>query len=315
MAISADLQAQLNKLNCGAAGVRGTGTNNCPFNRKRVIAAIFTTQGFEFEEALSLTYLQELQQRGVAIVLGKVINFTDNTPEDSINTYDTTGIKSVNGKRPYEYLVNFDNGLYFHKALVSLESFGAYDVTYVDEALNILFTSSTTSAKGFSCGQVAVVPYKGSVGNTPASEGIWWQELYRSEFDQDATWITFANHDIRAVNLDGVNDAIVEFSVVPSDGDTTVQFTVKTKADVKDIDLGGLLSANLELMVDGTEKTLSGAPTQNASTKVYTATFTGAIATGDVVTLRLNDDTYTTGIILKGSRLYKSNTASAVAVA
>jgi hypothetical protein len=118
MAISADLQAQLNRVNCGAAGILGTGTNNCPFNRKRVIAAIFTTQGFEFEEELSLAYLQELQQRGIAVVLGKVINFTDNTPEDSINTYDTTGIKSVNGKRPYEYMVNFDNGIYFHKAIL-----------------------------------------------------------------------------------------------------------------------------------------------------------------------------------------------------
>jgi len=68
---------------------------------------------------------------------------------DSINTYDTTGIKSVNGKRPYEYLVNFDNGIYFHKALASLESFGAYDVTYVDEQLNILFTSSTTYSNCF----------------------------------------------------------------------------------------------------------------------------------------------------------------------
>ncbi len=315
MAISSDLLAQLNKVNCGAAGVLGTGTYNCPFNRKRMIAAIFTTQGFEFEEALSLAYLQELQQRGIAIVLGKVINFTDNTPEDSINTYDTTGIKSINGKRPYEYLANFDNGIYFHKAIDSLTSFGSYDVTYIDEQLNILFTSSTTSAKGFTCGQVAAVPYKGATGNAPASEGLWWQELYRSEFDQDATWITSANHDIRAVNLDGVNDAVVEFAVVPSDGDTTVQFTVKTKADVKDINLGGLLAANLELKVDGTLKTLSGAPTQDSSTKIYTATFTGAIATGNVVTLRLNDSTYTTGIILKGGRLYKSNTASATAVA
>lgn len=315
MAITAELQAQLNRVNCGAAGILGTGTNNCPINRKRVIAAIFTTQGFEFEEALSLAYLQELQQRGVAVVLGKVINFTDNTPEDSINTYDTTGIKSVNGKRPYEYLVNFDNGIYFHKAIDSLTSFGSYDVTYVDEALNIFFTSTSTSAKGLTCGQVAAVPYKGATGNAPASEGLWWQELYRSEFDQDATWITSANHDIRAVNLDGVNDAVVEFSVVPSDGDTTVQFTVKTAADVKNIDLGGLVAANLELLVDGVEKTLTGAPTQVASTGVYTATFTGAIATGDVVTLRLNDDTYTTGIILKGARLYKSNTASSTAVA
>lgn len=314
MAISAGLQAQLNRVNCGAAGVLGTGTNNCPFNRKRVIAAIFTTQGFEFEEALSLAYLQELQQRGIAVVLGKVINFTDNTPEDSINTYDTTGIKSVNGKRPYEYLVNFDNGIYFHKALNSLESFGAYDVTYVDEALSILFTSTSTSAKGITCGQVAVVPYKGATGNAPSSEGLWWQELYRSEFDQDATWVTSAQHDIRAVNLDGVNDAVIEITTVPSNGDDTIFFTVKTAADVKNIDLGGLTEDDLEVTVDGDVVTVDGNPTQS-DLGVYAAAINGTISTGNVVTIRLNDSTFTTGIILKGSRLYKSNTASATAVA
>lgn len=314
MPISAGLQAQLNRVNCGAAGVLGTGTANCPFNRKRVIAAIYTQQGFEFEEALSLAYLQELQQKGIAIVLGKVVNFVQQTAEDSINTYDTTGIKSINGKRPYEYMATFDNGLYFHKSLISLESFGAYDVTYVDEALNILFTSTSTSAKGLTCGQIGVMPYEGASGNSPATNRIWWQELYRSEFDQDATWITAANHDIRAVNLDGVNDAVVTFEVVPSDGDLTVQFSVKTKADVKDVNLGGLLPANIELKVGTTTKTVSGI-TQDTSTKIYTATFTGALAEDDELTLRLNDSTYTTGIILKGGRLYKSNTATATAVA
>jgi hypothetical protein len=314
MAISAGLQAQLNKVNCGASGVLGTGTSNCPFNRKRVIATILTTQGFEFEEALSLAYLQELQQRGVAIVLGKVISFADNTPEDSINTYDTTGIKSINGKRPYEYVCTFDNGLYFHKALNSLESFGAYDVTYVDEALNILMTSTSTSVKGLTLGQVGSGKYIGATGNAPSSESLWWQELYRSEFDVDATWVTSANHDIRATNLEGVNDAVVEFAVIPSDGDVTVQFSVKTKADVKDIPLSGLVAGDVEIIIDGVSKTPSGI-TQNTTTKVWTATFTGAVGTGDVCTVRLNDSDFTTGIILKGGKLYKSNTASATAVA
>ncbi len=317
MAISAGLQAQINRINCGAAGVLGTGTNNCPINRKRLIAAMFTKQGFEFEEELSLAYIQELQQRGIAIVLGKVVNFTDNTPEDSINTYDTTGIKSVNGKRPYEYLANFDNGIYFHKALASLESFGAYDVTYFDESMNIFFTSSATSAKGFTCGQVAVTAYKGASGNAPASEGLWWQELYRSEFDIDAAWITSAFHDIRAVNLDGVNDAVIAFTEAPGDGDTTIKFTVKTTADVKSIDLGGLLAANVYLTKTVGSTVTAIVPsgiTQDTTTGIYTATV-AAVNEDEVLDLKLNDALYTTGIILKGGRLYKSNTAQTVVTA
>lgn len=313
--ISSDLQAQLNAVNCGAAGILGTGTHNCPFNRKRVIATIFTQQGFEYEEAFSLAYLQELQQRGIAVVLGKVVNFVDTTAEDSINTYDTSRIKNINGKSPYEYVATFDNGIYFNKAINTLESFGAYDVTYVDEAMSIVCTSTPTSVKGLSCGQIGANPYKGASGNAPSSNSVWWQELYRSEFDLDAAWITADNHDIRAVNLDGVNDAVVAFAVVPSATDLTVQFTVKTVADQKSIDLSGLVNGNLEVTVNGVVKTLTGTPTQDPTTKVWTVTFTGAIVADDDVTVRLNDATYTTGIILKGGRLYKSNTAAAVALA
>lgn len=315
MAISAELQAQLNRVNCGAANVLGTGTHNCPFNRKRVIAVMFTTQGFEFEEEMSLAYLQELQQRGVALVLGKVVNFVPATAEDSINTYDTTGIKSINGKRPYEYVATWDNGIYFAKALAALESFGNYDVTYFDEALSILFTSTATSAKGLTCGQIGANPYQGATGNAPSSESAWWQELYRSEFDIDATWITAANHDIRASNLDGVNDMVFEFDAVPSDGDTTIKFTAKTKADMKSVTVGGLLPANVVFTVAGVVKTIStiGDPDANG---VYTGTFTGALATGNALELKSNDATYPgVGIILKGGRLYKSNILTATAIA
>ena len=67
-------------------------------------------------------------------------------------------------------------------------------------------------------------------------------------------------------------------------------------------------------MVNGVAKTVSGI-TQDNGTKVYTATFTGALATSEALTLRLNDSAYTTGIILKGARLYKSNTATATVLA
>lgn len=312
MAISSDLLAQLNAVNCGAKAVLGTGTNNCPFNRKRPIAALLTQHGFELEEALSLAYLQELQMRKIGIVLGKVVNFTDQTAEDSINTYDSSRIKTINGKSPYEYMLQFDNGLYFHKAVNSLESFGNYDCIYFDEDMNILFTATADYAKGFTLGQIGVMPYQGANGNSPSSQRVWWQELYRSEFDEEAAWITKDNHNIRPVHLDGINDIVLEFTVAPSNGDTTIKFTAKTKADVKNINVGGLLPADLLFTVDGSSVTLTNVTVD--SNGEYTGTFASALATAEVVSLKTNNTTYSTAVILKGGKLYESNVLTATVI-
>lgn len=308
MAISPELQAQLNLLNCSASGVKGTGTANCPFNIYRVATLIFTPQGFEFEEAFSIAYLQTLQQAGKAIVLAKIVSVEDLTAADNETTETGSNIITTSGKSPYTYAFVFKNGLYFDKAIRTLESFGAYDVTYLDEKLSIICTSTSTAVKGFTLGQISVNPYKAGNGADAPMSRMWVQEVYRSERDVDATWITQPQHDIRLASLDGINQALVDFAAVPADGATTVTFTVKTDADRKPIDVTGLLVADLVFTKNGTPVAFSIAPTQNPTTKVYTGTFVGALAEDDVVTLGLN------GIIKKGNRLYQSGIDTATVV-
>lgn len=314
MAISAELQSQINKVDCLLAGVRGTGTYNCTFNFQRTALLVFTPQGFEYEEAFSVAYLQKLQQEGKAIVLAKVTAVEDLTAEDNEVTDAGSGILSTAGKNPYTRLFTFKNGNYFDQAIRTIERWGAYDVIYLDTSLSILYTSTETVVKGFTLGMISVAPIKDGNGADTSMSKLKLQELYRSERDQDGSWTVQAQHDIRLASLDGVNDAIVEITTIPVATATTLQFSVKTKADRKDVDLGGILPANLQMYVGTTLKTISGV-TQNSSTKIYTATFTGALAEDDVVTLRLNDSAFTTGIIKKGGRLYKSNTDSVVTLA
>jgi hypothetical protein len=312
--ISAELQAQINKVDCLLAGVKGTGTYNCTFNFQRTALLVFTPQGFEYEEAFSVAYLQQLQQEGKAIVLAKVTAVEDLTAEDNEVTDTGSGILSTAGKNPYTRAFTFKNGNYFDQAIRTLESWGAYDVIYLDTSLSILYTSTETVVKGFTLGMISVAPIKDGNGADTSMSKLKLQELYRSERDQDGSWTVQSQHDIRLASLDGVNDAIVEITTIPVATATTLQFSVKTKADRKDVDMGGILAANLEMKVGSTLKTISGV-TQNTSTKIYTATFTGALAEDDVVTLRLNDSYFTTGIIKKGGRLYKSNTDSVVTLA
>lgn len=313
--ISADLLAQIFKIDCGAKGRKGTGTNHCPFNLQRVSTLIFTVAGFEFTEKLSVAYIQTLQQQGNAIVCSKVTAVDQRTAADNIVTETGSNIKTTAGKSPREFGFTFKNGLYNYQALSSLAGFATLDVTYLDEKLNIVCTSTTDLVKGLTCGQVDTEPYQQGNGAEDAKYILWLQELYRPEFDFDATWIVRENHDIRLASLDGVNDALVTIEQAPADGDTTIVFSVKNVADRKAVSFTSLLLADLEFTKAGAVVAFTGAPTFDASTGFFTGTLAAALVEDQELTLRLNNAAFTTGIIKKGNRLFVSNTATATVVA
>lgn len=314
--INAQLLAQIFKLDCTQAGRRGTGTFHCPFNVARVATLIFTPQGFEFAEDLSVAYIQTLQQQGNAVVLAKVTGVENRTAADNITTETGSNIKTTSGKSPREFGFVFKNGLYFDMAIRTIEGFGNYDVTYFDEKLAFTMTSTDEAVKGLTCGQVGVEPYMQGNGADDAKTILWLQEIYRSEFDKDATWIVSQNHNVRLASLDGVNDALVTLEVAPGAGDTTIVFSVKTKADRKAISgFTSLLLADLQFKKNGAVVAFTGAPVYSATTGFFTGTVAAALAEDDAVSLRLNDATFTTGIIKKGNRLFVSNLAEAVATA
>jgi len=318
MAISQGLLDQIYKINCGQSGIKGTGTHNCPFNIKLISTIILLPQGTLLEEAFSLAYMQTLQQEGKAVVLSKVVAVEDLTAADNQTTDAGTNIITTTGKSPRTFAFTFRNGLYFDMAMATLESFGSYDVIYLDSANSIIFNTSgeglNTIVKGFTVGQFGKDAYKQVIGADNAFTRIWLQELYRDEFDMEAGWAVASEHNIRNASLDGVNDAKVVFEVIPGATDTTVIFSVKTAADKKSIDLGGLLPADLQLTKDGVVVAFSTI-TQDTTTLNYTGAVASALTAGQVLTLRLNNVAFTTGIIKKGNRLYKSNTTRVTVVA
>lgn len=313
MAMSAELLAQIFRLNCAAGGVKATGTYHCPFNINRIATLVFTPTGFEFEEEMSITYLQTLQQQGNAVVLLKSTGTERRTAGDNIVTETGSNIKTVAGKSPREFGFVFKNGLYNDKKMRELESFGKWDVTYIDVDLSIIFTSTATTAKGFACGQIAVEPYMEANGAETAKSILWLQELYISEFNVDATWITQPYHDIRLASLDGVNQMTINFETIPSGGDTTIVFSLKNASGQK-VDMG-LLAADVEFVKAGTVVAFNAVPTYSATTGNVTGTIATGVVEDQALSLRLNQSGFTTGIIKKGSRLYVSNTDNAVVVA
>ena len=298
------LEDQINKVDCTASGVLGTGLAGCRIDRDRVTAIGLLSRGFKFAEEITLEYMRELQQEGKLIMLQGVITFVDNTPEDTVITRDGSGIKKVAGQMPYEYAATFDNGVNFHKALTSLSSYEGYDIVLFD-VNNTLWLTSTKSGeyKGFSLGMFQNGKYTGANGTDSASQTVTFQLSNRLEVDSLMSWVTNENLDFTYDELQGVNEVLITVDPIVA-ASTTIVVDAYLLDGTHSVD--GLLTGNFELTRNGV--VLAQTVVQSPTTKKYTFTVTANTA-ADIVTVSLN------GIILTTlGTLYKSNTATAVVV-
>ena len=78
---------------------------------------VFAEKGTKFapSDDLTLSAIQQLQQKEKFIVLSGVVSFTDNTAENTTATRESTGIKYTTLLNPYDFTFTFDNGLHFQK--------------------------------------------------------------------------------------------------------------------------------------------------------------------------------------------------------
>ena len=81
------LPNDFNLVNCGAGGVYGTGLAGCRIDRKRVVALGLLQKGTVIPAgAFDRDVFDDLILSGKLIYLKGVVSFTDNTPEDNIDT-------------------------------------------------------------------------------------------------------------------------------------------------------------------------------------------------------------------------------------
>jgi len=296
------LEDQINRVDCSASGILGTGLAGCRIDRKRVTALGLVKKGFVFDEEITKDYMRELQQAGTLIMLQGVVSFADNTAEDTIITREGSGEKVVAGKMPYEYLATFDNGINFHKALTSLSSHNAYDLILFDVD-NTLFgtTQKTGGFKGLTLGMFENGKYTGSNGTDASSQTVSFQLINRIEWDLYAGWITNDELDFVYSELTGVNEVLITPSPVAAGTSIIVNAFLLDKSHPVE----GLLFGDFKVTKNG----LANNPTAavyNASTKNYTLTVPALLA-AQIVEVSLN------GIVLTPSDvLYKSNIATVV---
>ena len=293
----------LNLVQCGLNAVLGTGSKGCKQILKKTASIWITPDGFEFDsdEELDDTYVQTLQTQGNLIVLKGIQTFTDNSSEDQIETLDN-GVKQVTTLGLYEFACTFINGLAFHAALHSLNSFGSFNILFVDRDGNILGTKAASGQlKGFSVGMLQGARLMFPSDSTGQKEGIGFQFTERNELDRDYIYIDHAEvSPFRPEKVEGINEVVLSYNSVPADTDTTIVVNAKMKQNGKPFT--GALTGDFLLTNDGA--TLSQTVTESPS---GTYTFTvAALNTNEVITARLYDSSGSLSVIVKDTDLYKS---------
>jgi len=295
----------LNRVNCGASGVLGTGLAGCKFDIDRVIAIGLLTKGYKFTQDPDKDYMRTLQQDGTLIMLQGVVSFADNTADDNITTREGSGIKVVAGKNPYEKTAMFDNGINFHKALTSVSGYEQYDIVLFDVNGSMVVTvAKDGSPKGFTLGMFENQKYGFANGTDSNSQSVLFQMINRMEFDANAGWYTTNELDFYPDELTGINEVLVSVAPIVT---ASTSIVVDAYLLDKTHSVDGLLVDDFKVTRNGAV-IVPSAVVQNP-TKQYTLTVT-ANTTADIVTVSLDGVVLTTLDVL-----YKSNTATVVVTA
>lgn len=300
-----------NLVQCGSGSALGTGTKGCDQYLMKTSSIWLLERGFALDgtEELDQTYVQQLQAQGKLIILKGIVEFTDNSSEDTIETLPD-GTQSVTTEGKYMFGASFVNGLAYHAALKSLSSFNAYDAMFVDSKGNILGTkSSDGSLKGFSVGMLQGAKLTFATDSTRQREGIALQLTERVELDTNYIYLSQKEiGDYYPQLEDGVNE--IELSITtPTNLDTTI--VVKAKSKNNGQVFTGLLSADFLLTNDGS--TLSQTVAESPS---GTYTFTvAALGTNEVITARVYDTAGSTIGVVKDGAVYKSAIVDTIVIA
>lgn len=302
----------LNVVDCnGTANILGTGTKGNNFSFKRIRSLWLTPKGFKYDSTkdLDLDYIQELQASGTLIILNNAIEIEDESSDDKITT-EPDNSSSIGDLGLYQFKATFKKGEYFNSALSYLRnSIGTYDVVEVDIDNNILGTKAIDgSLKGFSTNMIN--PVKVDFVNTEGAlskQGLQVQLANRMERDRNYYFIDHCKleESFYPSTIDGVNEVVLSFNAVPSDGATSVAVKAVLKQDGTPV--SGISANQFEVKDNGSVVSF----TSSESNNLYTLTVP-AIQEDDVIEVTLKDTVNSRLGIILDQDVFKSNTAEII---
>jgi hypothetical protein len=150
-----------------SSDILGTGTKFKDIQIKNFRHIVFLPKGtvIPYTETFDLDYFETLQVEGKAILVKNAKEFTDNSTENTKQTYSGGDIE-ISQRGKYEWSFKYTDGLGLFKSLRSLSSNGELDILIQDTEGNQLMTEapSKTGAKGLSTNYVDVDVTKFNTG-------------------------------------------------------------------------------------------------------------------------------------------------------
>jgi hypothetical protein len=303
-----------NKIACGGTDTANTGKLGCLSLFGTPTNALLLRKGTKIPATttFNVAYLTPLIQKGTIVPLIGASSFEDVSSEDAYST-NASGVKRLNLKGLPEYKLMFEEGHEFYRQMNKLQSFKGWDLIIGDEAGNwILSTNADGSFGGFTAGHITPELTKRKVqGGDSEMKSLLIQFTNRLQWDVNYAVLNAGQLDFYAEDVPTVNGVDLDFTVAPSNSDTTLSVTALLNSD-HDTKVIGLLAGNFILKVNGA----TVVPTVNETPDGTYVLTISSISTGDVVSLGLWDASLNVDVTDLTNVLYRATpllTATVVA--
>jgi hypothetical protein len=303
-----------NKIACGGTDTANTGKLGCLSLFGTPTNALLLRKGTKIPATttFNVAYLTPLIQQGTIVPLIGASSFEDVSSEDAYST-NASGVKRLNLKGLPEYKLMFEEGHEFYRQMNKLQSFKGWDLIIGDEAGNwILSTNADGSFGGFTAGHITPELTKRKVqGGDSEMKSLLIQFTNRLQWDVNYAVLNAGQLDFYAEDVPTVNGVDLDFTVAPSNSDTTLSVTALLNSD-HDTKVIGLLAGNFILKVNGA----TVVPTVNETPDGTYVLTISSISTGDLISLGLWDASLNVDVTDLTNVLYRATpllTATVVA--
>lgn len=303
-----------NKIACGGTDTANTGKLGCLSLFGTPTNALLLRKGTKIPATttFNVAYLTPLIQQGTIVPLIGASSFEDVSSEDAYST-NASGVKRLNLKGLPEYKLMFEEGHEFYRQMNKLQSFKGWDLIIGDESGNwILSTNADGSFGGFTAGHITPELTKRKVqGGDSEMKSVLIQFTNRLQWDVNYAVLNADQLDFYAEDVPTVNGVDLDFTVAPSNSDTTLSVTALLNSD-HDTKVIGLLAANFILKVNGA----TVVPTVNETPSGTYVLTISSISTGDLLSLGLWDSSLNVDVTDLTNILYRATpllTATVVA--
>jgi hypothetical protein len=296
---------------CGGDAVN-TGELGCDIEFGLVIHALAFVKGFSIPADTDLTqdYIDTEVQAGNIIPLMDAFSSEPTIADDTLET-SPLGVEALTLKGLPKYMLTMKKGQYYYKQMAKLTSFGNLNYVLGDVNGNWKFALlGDGSYGGFTAGQTLSAITVPATATETEKKSFTFQLTDRNQIDVMYSVVLAANafpiSEVTGVNGVELSFADANGAVPPADTDTTLKVHALLAAD-RHTGMEGYTDPNFLYTVDGATV---AATVVDDGDGYYTLTV-AAIASAELLTLRLYDSSVNKDVVVVSNVLSRSNILTA----